>query len=87
MSPPVRTIAVLPLRDLNNDLQQSFWLGLTDSLITRLGRFKRLTARPFTSVEKFTQSRKDAITFGQELKTDAILEGTSRRLPIECGLT
>ena len=75
-SPPIRAIAVLPLRDLNNDLQNSFSLGLTDSLITRLGKFNRLTVRPFTSVEKFNESRKDAITFGQELKTDAVLEGT-----------
>ena len=75
-SPSIRTIAVLPLRDLNNNSQNSFSLGLTDSLISRLGKFNRLTIRPFSAVEKFNQSRKDAVTFGQELKTDAVLEGT-----------
>jgi serine/threonine-protein kinase len=32
--------------------------------------------RPFSAVEKFNESRKDAVAFGQELKTDAVLEGT-----------
>ena len=76
VSPPIRAIAVLPLRNLNNNLQNSFSLGLTDSLITRLGKFNRLTVRPFSAVEKFNESLKDAVTFGQELKTDAVLEGT-----------
>ena len=75
-SPPIRTIAVLPLRNLDNNSQNSFALGLTDSLISRLGKFNRLTVRPFSAVEKFNESRKDAVSFGQELKTDAILEGT-----------
>ena len=75
-SPPIRTIAVLPLRNLDTNSQNSFALGLTDSLISRLGKFNRLTVRPFSAVEKFNESRKDAVTFGQELKTDAVLEGT-----------
>ena len=32
--------------------------------------------RPFSAVEKFDESRQDAVTFGQNLKTDAVLEGT-----------
>lgn len=75
-SPPIRTIAVLPLRNLDSNSQHSFALGLTDSLISRLGKFNRLTVRPFSAVEKFNESRKDALTFGQELRTDAVLEGT-----------
>jgi len=75
-SPAIRTIAVLPLRSLNNNSQNSFALGLTDSLISRLGKFNRLTVRPFSAVEKFIGSRKDAVAFGQELKSDAVLEGT-----------
>ena len=73
---PIRTIAVLPLRNLDNNLQNSFSLGLTDSLITSLGKFNRLTVRPFSAVERFDKSRKDAVAFGHELKTDAVLEGT-----------
>jgi TolB-like protein len=74
-SAPIRTIAVLPLRDLNSN-PNSLSLGLTDSLISRLGKFNRLTVRPFSAVEKFGESRKDSVTFGQELKADAVLEGT-----------
>lgn len=75
-SAPIRTIAILPLRNLDKNLQNSFALGLTDALISRLGKFNRLTVRPFSAVEKFDEGRKDALTFGQELKTDAVLEGT-----------
>ena len=75
-SAPIRTIAILPLRNLDKNSQNSFALGLTDALISRLGKFNRLTVRPFSAVEKFDEGRKDALTFGQELKTDAVLEGT-----------
>ena len=75
-SPPIRSIAVLPLRNLNNDSHNSFSLGLTYSLITRLGKFNRLTVRPFSAVEKFDESGKDSVAFGQQLKTDAVLDGT-----------
>lgn len=75
-SPPIRAIAVLPLRNLDNNSQSSFALGLTDSLISRLGKFERLTVRPFSAVENFSRSQQDAVSFGQALKTDAILEGT-----------
>jgi len=75
-SSPIRTIAVLPLRNLDSGSQNSFALGLTDSLISRLGKFNRLVVRPFSAVEKFNESHKDAVAFGQDLKTDAVLEGT-----------
>ena len=73
----IGSIAVLPLKNLNeSETNQSFSLGLTDSLISRLGRLNRFAVRPFSAVEKYEKSGKDAIGFGQELKTDAVLEGT-----------
>jgi DNA-binding winged helix-turn-helix (wHTH) protein/TolB-like protein/Tfp pilus assembly protein PilF len=73
----VKSIAVLPLINLNSSGQnQTFSLGLTDSLISRLGKLNRFAVRPFSAVEKYEKSGKDAISFGQELRVDSVLEGT-----------
>ncbi len=73
----IRSIAVLPLKNLNESSpDQTFSLGLTDSLISRLGKLNRFVVRPFSAVEKYEKSGKDAVSFGRELKTDAVLEGT-----------
>ncbi len=73
----IRTLAVLPLRDLtanNNDVTVS--LALTDSLISRLGALRRFVVRPFSAVERFAKGKKDSIEIGIELKCDAVLVGT-----------
>ena len=61
---------------IKNDDENSLALGLTDSLISRLGSLKRFTIRPLSAVEKFEKSEKDALEFGRELKCDAVLVGT-----------
>ena len=74
---PIGSIAILPLKPLNEHEQiQTLSLGLTDSLIGRLGRLNRFAVRPFSAVEKYDEGGKDAIAFGHELRTDAVLEGT-----------
>ena len=73
----IDSVAVLPLKNLNADEpHQSFSLGLTDSLISRLGKLNRFAVRPFSAVEKYEKSGKDALGFGQELRVDSVLEGT-----------
>lgn len=73
----IKTIAVLPFKNLDeNDRDNAVSRGLTDSLISRFGSLNRFTVRPFDSVEKFPKSGKDALKFGEELKCDAVLEGT-----------
>lgn len=73
----IKTLAVLPFKNLTDDESgNSIALGLTDSLISRLGGLKRWTMRPLSAVEKFTKSQKDALAFGKELKCDAVLVGT-----------
>jgi TolB-like protein len=72
----IRSIAILPLTPISKtENDQSFSLGLTDSLITRLGRLNKFAVRPFTAVEKFRESGKDAVEFARQLKADAVLEG------------
>lgn len=73
----IRSIAVLPPKPLNgSEKTQTFSLGLTDSLISRLARLNKFAVRPFTAIVKYSESGKDALTFGRELKADSVLEGT-----------
>ncbi|HKX84851.1 MAG TPA: winged helix-turn-helix domain-containing protein, partial [Pyrinomonadaceae bacterium] len=73
----IKTVAILPFKYLSeNEQNKALSLGLTDTLISRLGSLNLFTVRPFDAVEKYTRSEKDAIKFGEELKVDAILEGT-----------
>ncbi len=78
-SDAVQSLAVLPFKNLASDEDEaSLSLGLTDSLITRLGGLKRFTVRPFSAVERFAKARKDAVAFADELHCDAVLVGTIR---------
>ena len=73
----IKTLAVLPFKNLNkNEEGNALSMGLTDSLISRLGSLKRWTIRPFSAVERFVKSKKDSLEFGRELKCDAVLVGT-----------
>ncbi|HEX8247196.1 MAG TPA: winged helix-turn-helix domain-containing protein [Pyrinomonadaceae bacterium] len=73
----IRTIAVLPLKTLTeNEQSKALSLGLTDSLISRLGSLNRFAVRPLNSVKDYTEADKNPLKFGAELKVDAVLEGT-----------
>ena len=74
---PINTLAVLPFKSVANDeTELTLSLGLTDSLISRLGSLKRFTIRPYSAVEKYAKGKKDSLEFGKELKSDAVLVGT-----------
>ncbi len=73
----IRTIAVLPLKTLaEDDGSNSLSLGLTDSLISRLGSLNRFSVRPLSSVRGYAEVDQDPLKFGETLKVDVILEGT-----------
>jgi DNA-binding winged helix-turn-helix (wHTH) protein/TolB-like protein/Flp pilus assembly protein TadD len=73
----IRTVAILPLKTLNqNEQSQALSLGLTDSLISRLGSLNRFAVRPFSSVKDYTENDQNPLKFGETLKADAVLEGT-----------
>lgn len=77
----VKILAVLPFKNLSDDeTGNAISLGLTDSLISRLGSLKRFTIRPFSAVEKYSKGKKDSLEFGRELKCDAVLVGTFQML-------
>ena len=73
----VRTVAVLPLKtSAEGESSKSLSLGLTDSLISRLGSLNRFSVRPLSSVRGFAEADLDPLKFGETLKVDMILEGT-----------
>jgi TolB-like protein/Flp pilus assembly protein TadD len=73
----IRTVAVLPLKALTeNEQSRSLALGLTDSLISRLGSLNRFSVRPLSSVKGYAEADQDPLKFGEALKVDAVLEGT-----------
>jgi DNA-binding winged helix-turn-helix (wHTH) protein/TolB-like protein len=77
----IKSVAVLPLKTLNEkDQNSTLALGLTDSLIGRLGRLNKFAVRPFSAVDKYNESGKDAIAFGRELRADSVLEGTIQQV-------
>lgn len=73
----IRTVAVLPLKTSpEDDGSKSLSLGLTDSLISRLGSLNRFSVRPLSSVRGYADVDQDPLKFGETLKVDVILEGT-----------
>lgn len=73
----IKTVAILPFKSLDEtEPNRALSLGLTDSLISRLGSLNRFTVRPLDAVEKYSKGEIDAIRFGEELKVDAVLVGT-----------
>ncbi len=75
------TIAVLPFKPLNADgRDESLEIGMADTLITRLSALNEVVVRPTNSVRKFAGSDQDPLKAGQELGTEAVLEGSIQRV-------
>jgi DNA-binding winged helix-turn-helix (wHTH) protein/TolB-like protein/Flp pilus assembly protein TadD len=75
-APTIQSIAVLPLKPLGNEeSDRTLALGLTDTLITRLGSLNSIVVRPVSNVG--VQS--DSNEIGRALKVDAVLEATLQR--------
>lgn len=76
----IQSIAVLPFDNLSNDPEQEYFAdGMTEELITNLGKIGALRVISRTSVMQYRGTRKPLPQIGRELKVDAIVEGTVRR--------
>jgi len=72
----LKSVAVLPFKNLTNGGDESLALGITDALITRLGGIKQLTVRPTISVLRYAGQRHDAAMIGKELNVESVLDGS-----------
>ncbi len=74
------TIAVLPLKDLSDDSQDYFSEGLTEEILTHLGRsHPQLGVIARTSVMRYKGTGQSVRQIGQELGAGYLLEGSVRR--------
>ena len=74
---PVKTIAVLPFKPLvEEDRNEALEMGMTDTLISKLGGGGEIRVLPFSSVRRYTALDQDSVKAGRELETQAVLDGT-----------
>ena len=74
--PPIRSMAVLPLRNIaNNEADEFLSVGLADALVTKLQQIPSLQVRPTSAVLEFQGQKTDTRAASAKLKVDGILEG------------
>jgi TolB-like protein/Tfp pilus assembly protein PilF len=76
----VNSIAVLPLKNLSADREQDYFAeGMTESLITQLGKISTLHVISHQSMLEYRGSTKSLPQIARELKVNTVLEGTVLR--------
>ena len=70
-------MAVLPLKNLSGDSSQDYYAdGISEALSTELGKIGRLQVLSFQSMTRYRQTQKPLPQIAQELRVDALLEGS-----------
>jgi TolB-like protein/tetratricopeptide (TPR) repeat protein len=76
----IASIAVLPFRPLaRNNRDESFEMGMADTLIARLSGIQDIVVRPMSSVRKYAGLELDVLAAGRELGVESVLEGSLQR--------
>jgi serine/threonine protein kinase/tetratricopeptide (TPR) repeat protein len=73
------TIAVLPFRDISAATTDSWGIGITDAIISRLTALQNLAVRPTTSVLKYAKEAPEPAEVAKALNVESVLEGTYQR--------
>ncbi len=74
----IRSIAVIPLRNVSRDPAQEYFAdGMTEAIISDLARIKALRVISRTSAMKYKGSELSLPEIARELNVDAILEGSA----------
>ena len=80
ISAHIDSIAVLPLKSLSDDREQDYFAdGMTEALITDLGKVRALRVISRTSVMRYKDTKKSLPEIARELQVDALVEGTVAR--------
>lgn len=77
--PSVETIAVLPFHDISAATSDSWAIGITDAIISRLTSLQNLAVRPTTSVLKYAKETPEPTEVAKALGVESVLEGTYQR--------
>jgi serine/threonine protein kinase/Flp pilus assembly protein TadD len=79
--PSVRTLAVLPFRDLSGQSESEVWgIGIADAIISRLATLQNLAVRPTNSVLKYAKGTDDPAQAARDLEVNSVLAGTYQRV-------
>jgi TolB-like protein/DNA-binding winged helix-turn-helix (wHTH) protein len=79
-SSSIKSIAVLPLRNLSGDAAQDYFSdSLTDELTTQLAKISTLRVASAASVMRYKNTNVRASDIGRDLKVDAFVEGSILR--------
>jgi DNA-binding winged helix-turn-helix (wHTH) protein/TolB-like protein/Flp pilus assembly protein TadD len=76
---PPKSIAVLPLKMLNANDEESMALGMTDALITRLSNQKTIRIMPTSAIVSYAGQTYDSLLIGRKLGVEAVIQGTIQR--------
>ena len=72
----ITSMAVLPLKNLSGDPRQDYFAdGMTEALITELGKISTLRVLSYRSAIGYRQTAKPLSEVARELKVDALLDG------------
>jgi serine/threonine protein kinase/Tfp pilus assembly protein PilF len=75
-----RSIAVLPFVDLSPNADQEYFCdGITETIIGKISKLKKLKVISRTSVMRYKKTNKSLKDVGEELGVDTILEGSVQR--------
>jgi TolB-like protein/DNA-binding winged helix-turn-helix (wHTH) protein/Flp pilus assembly protein TadD len=73
----IRSLAVLPLTNLSGDPEQDYFAdGVTDAIITELGKITSLRVISRQSVMQYRSTNKSISEIARDLNIDAVVEGT-----------
>jgi serine/threonine-protein kinase len=74
----IRAIAVLPFRNVSQDLAQEYFAdGMTEAIISDLARIRALRVISRTSAMKYKGTTRSLPEIARELNVDAVLEGSA----------
>ena len=83
--PTIQSLAVLPLANLTGDPEQEYFVdGMTDALISQLGKIGALRVISRTSIMQYKGTRKRLPEIAKELDVHAVLEGSVQRSVCPC---
>jgi TolB-like protein/DNA-binding winged helix-turn-helix (wHTH) protein/Tfp pilus assembly protein PilF len=76
----ISSIAVLPLQNLTGDPEQAYFVdGMTEALISELGKIRGLRVISRTSAMSFKDAKKPLPEIARQLSVDAVVEGAVSR--------
>jgi len=74
---PIEKIAVLPFTSISSEAGEEWFVdGMTDALITQLGKIKALTVISRTSAMQYKNVSKSMREIAQDLEVDGLIEGS-----------